>query len=456
MQATFEFGRKEYSVSEINGAIRDTLQRGFTGIWVTGEITEAKLAPSGHWYFSLKDSTAKLRCVCFRSAAWKLRAKPQDGLEVAARGYIDVYEQRGEYQFIVEAMQPRGFGALQLEFEELKRKLEAEGLFAAERKRALPRYPWRIGLVTSSTGAVIQDMINILARRFPGLHLRLYPAQVQGPDSVAQVCAGLRYFSDSGWPDVVIVGRGGGSLEDLWTFNSELVARAIAASQVPVISAVGHETDFTIADFVADLRAPTPSAAAELVIGTRRELIDRLQADQSRLERAMRYRISQASERLHRQGIDRARIIVARRLSRSQQRVDELDNRLRELIRGRLNAAERQAAGLEMRLRRSDLRLRFTDAHRRLDRASAALGELLRSRLTRGRARVDSLTAQLGLLSPLAVLDRGYAVVLKNETAVRDAAHVAAGDELTVRLARGRLRSTVIETTRGDSSELPS
>ena len=448
MQATFEFGRPEYTVSEINGAIRDTLQRGFTGVWVNGEITESKLAPSGHFYFSLKDASSKLRCVCYRSAAFRLRVKPKDGLEVAARGYIDVYEPRGEYQFIVEAMQPRGVGALQLEFAELKRKLDAEGLFAAERKRALPRYPWRIGLVTSPTGAVVQDMLQVLTRRFPGLHIRLYPAQVQGQESVGQVCEGIRYFSESGWPDVVIVGRGGGSLEDLWTFNTEFVARAIAASKVPVISAVGHETDFTIADFVADLRAATPSAAAELVIGTRRELLDRLRSDQAQLERTMRYRIAQASDRLHRLGIDRARLMISRRLARGQQRVDELDYRLRELLRARLVSAGRRHAELELRLRKCDLRLRFAGAHRRLDRAEGVLGELLWRKLLRSRSRFDSLAAQLGQLSPLAVLERGYAVVTTPEDAVVfDAASLQAGDDVKIRLAKGRIAARVSERT---------
>jgi exodeoxyribonuclease VII large subunit len=456
-QAAFEFGRREFTVSEMNGAIREALQRDFTNVWVQGEVSESKLAPSGHWYFSLKDAGGKLRCVCYRGAAFRLRVKPKDGLEVAARGYIDVYEPRGEYQFIVEAMQPRGFGALQIEFEEMKRKLEAEGLFAAERKRPLPRYPMRIGLVTSPSGAVIQDMLNVLTRRFPGLHIRLYPAQVQGAESVSQVCEGLRYFSESGWADVVIVGRGGGSLEDLWTFNTEFVARAMAASRVPVISAVGHETDFTIADFVADLRAATPSAAAELVVGTRRELLERLRNDEAKLERMMRYRLAQASERLHRVGVDRARLVIARRMARASQRLDEWDYRLRDALRTRLREAGRKQMALEARLRRMDLRLRFAEARRRLERATAQLGELMERRLQRGRSREESLRAQLGQLSPLAVLERGYAVVTSESGEVlTDAGRLQTGDALSVRLARGRLRARVASLTPNDSSELPS
>jgi exodeoxyribonuclease VII large subunit len=443
-QSAFGFGRQEFTVSELNSAIRSTLGSEFGGIWVTGEITETKQASSGHFYFTLKDATSRLKCVCFKSAAWKLRVKPRDGIQVAARGTIDVYEPRGEYQFLVEALQPRGEGALQLEFEALKRRLAEEGLFEAARKRPLPRYPRRIGLVTSPTGAVVQDMLNVLTRRFPGLHIRVYPAQVQGEDSVRQICEGIRYFSESGWPDVVIVGRGGGSLEDLWSFNTEFVARAIAASRVPVISAVGHETDFTIADFVADLRAPTPSAAAELVVGTRRELTDRLRNDLQRLERGMRLRLAQASERLHRQGVGRAQTILQRRLAKANQRTDELDYRLRDQIQRRLNQAHRRWNELETRLRKTDLRIRFSEAHRRLDRAHARLHELIAQRQLRLRHRLDSAAAQLGHLSPLAILERGYAVVEKpGGEILRDAAATAPGDALAVRLARGRLGVTV-------------
>jgi len=228
----------------------------------SGEISGSKTASSGHCYFTLKDQDAQLRCVCFRQSLRYLKVKPQDGMAVLARGHIDVYEARGEYQLLVEAIEPQGHGALQFAFEQLKKKLAGEGLFDAARKRPIPRLPQRIGIVTSPSGAVVRDITEILSRRFPGLHLRIYPASVQGEGSVEAVCRGIDYFSNSGWAQVVIVARGGGSLEDLWTFNEESVARAIAASSVPVISAVGHETDFTIADFVADLRAATPSAAA--------------------------------------------------------------------------------------------------------------------------------------------------------------------------------------------------
>src|SRR5712675_3063126 len=289
-QIVLPFGpeRRVVTVSELNAAIRGVLDREFFDVWVSGEISGVKHAASGHYYFTLKDAEAQLRCVCFRSTARFLKFKPQDGAAVLARGRIDVYEARGEYQLQVEMLEPQGHGALQFAFEQLKKKLAAEGLFDAARKRPLPALPERIGIVTSPSGAVISDMIHILERRCPGRHIRLYPAQVQGESAAEQIASGIEYFGASGWPEVIIVARGGGSLEDLWAFNEERVARAIAASPVPVISAVGHETDFTIADFVADLRAPTPSAAAELVVCTRQSLVDGLSGAEARLRQAAR------------------------------------------------------------------------------------------------------------------------------------------------------------------------
>src|SRR6202140_4623706 len=278
--------RKTFTVAELSARIRDLLGSEFDDVWVAGEISGCKMATSGHCYFTLKDQEAQVRCVCFRTSLRYLKFKPQDGVAVLARGRIDVYEARGEYQLLVEALEPQGHGALQFAFEQLKKKLAAEGLFEAGRKREIPRLPRRIGIVTSPTGAVIGDITQILSRRFPGLHIRLYPALVQGEGSVEAVVRGLEYFSSSKWPDVVIVARGGGSLEDLWTFNEEAVARAIAACSVPVISAVGHATDYTIADFVADLRAPTPSAAAEMVVCTRDELFDRIAAARAKAVQA--------------------------------------------------------------------------------------------------------------------------------------------------------------------------
>jgi exodeoxyribonuclease VII large subunit len=436
-QISFEFeaARQIYTVAGLNAAVRSLLDSQFRDVWVSGEISGVKLAVSGHYYFTLKDQQSQLRCVLFRMAGRSLRFKPQDGIAVLARGRVDVYEPRGEYQLLVESLEPQGYGALQLAFEQLKQKLAGEGLFDASRKRPLPRLPRRIGIVTSPGGAVIRDMLQILERRFPGLHIRLYPAQVQGAGSIDEVVAGLDWFSQSGWPDVVIVGRGGGSLEDLWTFNEEAVARAIARSAVPVISAVGHETDVTIADFVADLRAPTPSAAAELVICTRRQLLDQVDAAAGKLEKEVRYRLTQAARQLHELGIERAGAVVHRALGRRLQRVDEID----------------------FRLRRLDPRFRLGAMRRRQELAEAALRDRLRLGMVRARARLDSLAAQLIHLSPLGILERGYAIVLDQQGGiVRDAQAAPVKSLLDVRLARGRLRARVTRSIPAGSSELPS
>jgi len=388
--------RQILTVSELTSIVREILGKTFGDIWVAGEISGVKLASSGHYYFALKDQGAQLRAVAFRNVARLLRFKPQDGMAVLARGRIDVYEARGEYQLIVEALEPQGLGALQLAFEQLKKKLAEEGLFDTARKRPLPRLPRRIGIVTSPTGAVIHDILHVLGRRFPGLHIRLYPALVQGEGSVEEVVRGIQYFNESGWAEVVIVARGGGSLEDLWTFNEEAVARAIAACSVPVISAIGHETDFTIADFVADLRAPTPSAAAEVVICTRQELLDNIQASIGRMQQSVRLRIGDARHRLQ---------------------------------------------ALTTRVMRRDVRLRLARAWQRIDAADARMAELIRARLTRARSRLDLTNAHLTELSPLKILDRGYAIVQTTAGLIlKDPADAPPGTALLIRLARGQIR----------------
>ena len=375
--------RKTFTVTELSARIRDLLGSEFDDIWVAGEISGSKMAASGHCYFTLKDQEAQVRCVCFRTSLRYLKFKPQDGIAVLARGRIDVYQARGEYQLLVEALEPQGHGALQFAFEQLKKKLAAEGLFEAARKRMIPRLPQRIGIVTSPTGAVIGDMTQILSRRFPGVHIRLYPALVQGEGSIEAVVRGIEYFSGSKWPDVVIVARGGGSLEDLWTFNEEAVARAIAACSVPVISAVGHETDYTIADFVADLRAPTPSAAAELVICTQEQLIEQIGLAEHKLLQSIRYRLAIAGRRLHQQGVERASAVLHRNIGRLLQRVDELEFRLRDRIGSRASAGRKRLEELSARLRSLDLRLRFAAARSRLENADLAALQLIRLRVTR-------------------------------------------------------------------------
>jgi exodeoxyribonuclease VII large subunit len=450
-QFDLDFGpaRRVYTVSELNSLIRGLLDREFSDIWVSGEISGAKLAASGHLYFTLKEREAQLRCVCFRSNLRYLRFKPQDGLAVLARGRIDVFEQRGEYQLLVEAMEPQGHGALQLAFEQLKRKLAAEGLFDAARKRPLPEFPRRIGIVTSPRGAAIADMLEILSRRFPGLHIRLFPAQVQGAGSMEDVCRGIRYFSTTAWADVVIVGRGGGSLEDLWTFNEEAVARAIAGCAVPVISAVGHETDFTIADFVADLRAPTPSAAAEMVICTRQELLDRMAATRARAVQFMRYRLAMFQRRLQQRGIDRAAGLLHRSVGRRLQRVDEYEYRLREVAARRLAEKKQRRHALEDRLRYFDPTPRLATVRRRLETSAGAALQVMRLHFVKRRGRLEALEGKLSQLSPLRVLERGYAIVHNQAGGVvKDSEEAPAGARIFVRLARGRLRARVEDAGR--------
>jgi exodeoxyribonuclease VII large subunit len=452
-----------FSVSELARAVRGVFSEYFADIWVAGEISGTKHAASGHYYFTLKDDEAQLRCVCYRLSARYLKFKPQDGIAVLARGRLDLYDARGEMQFVVEAIEPQGHGALQLAFEQLKKKLEAEGLFDRARKRPLPAMPERIGIVTSPHGAVIRDMLHVLERRCPGRHIRIYPAQVQGEGSAAQIAAGIEYFSRSGWAEVVIVARGGGSLEDLWSFNEEQVARAIAACSVPVISAVGHETDFTIADFVADMRAPTPSAAAEIVICTRESLVERIVTAEQKMVQSARLKIALLARSLHRLAIDRARL--HRAIGRQMQLVDECDARMRELWRVSLHARRRTLDALSGRLRQLDVRLRFAAARRRLDGFDAALGQSMLRRFDRAHRRLDSANgsllqsmrsrldrahrafapaeAHLKQLSPVAILERGYAIVERDGRIVKSPADAPPDAEVRIRLAEGRLRAVV-------------
>jgi exodeoxyribonuclease VII large subunit len=436
--------RKTYTVTELNARIRSMLEGEFDDIWVAGEISGCKTAASGHCYFTLKDRDAQVRCVCFRNYLRYLKFKPQDGAAVLARGHLDVFEARGEYQLQVEVIEPRGHGALQFAFEQLKKKLAAEGLFDAARKKPIPRFPRRIGIVTSPTGAVIQDMLQILLRRFPGLHVRVYPALVQGEGSIETVCRAVEYFGRLGWAQVVILARGGGSLEDLWTFNEEAVARVIAACPIPLISAIGHETDFTIADFVADLRAPTPSAAAELVICTQQELLDQLGASQHKLLQSIRYRLAMSARRLHERGVDRAITVLHRRIGRGLQRVDELEYTLRDRMRTLIASKRHVLDSRAGRLEQLDLRLRFAHARRRLEAAESSATQRIKLLLTRAHGRLDPLTAHLTQLSPLKILDRGYAIVT-NERGhiVKQPAEAPAGSTIDVRIAQGRLRADV-------------
>lgn len=429
--------RHQLTVGQLTERISDLLLGEFSDVWIAGEISGVKQATSGHWYFTLKDEQAQIRCACFKMNAMRLRVKPQEGMAVLARGRIEVYPPRGDYQLIVESIEPQGLGAFQASFELLKNKLKEEGLFDAEHKRELPRFPQRIGIVTSQTGAVIRDMLNILERRAPGLHVQLYPAQVQGEGSVEQVCRAIEYFSENEWADVVIVGRGGGSLEDLWTFNEEAVARAIFSCSVPVISAVGHETDFTIADFVADHRAPTPSAAAEIVTQDLVSRAEQLESEQRHLMRAMALILAGARDRAGRQGIERGRLMIQLRMNRLAQRLDDLDSRLRrgdlrmmlQEIRARLDRLD-QAAHRAISSRVEKLKPQ-------LERAEHAAHREICFRIERFKPRVESLQASLRQLSPLAILERGYAIVLTDDGTVLKSPPPS-GTDVEIRLAHGR------------------
>jgi exodeoxyribonuclease VII large subunit len=437
--------RRIWSLRELSDAIRTAMERGFTNIWLSGEISGTKLVPSGHCYFTLKDSDAQIKCVCWKLSYWRLKFKPKDGVQVLIRGRVDIYELRSEYQFVVEAIEPQGHGALQLAFEELKKKLLADGLFESSRKRRLPRFPTRIGIVSSPKGAVIRDFIEILARRFPGLHVRLFPARVQGPGSIEDVCRGIDFFAQTGWAHLTVIARGGGSLEDLWTFNEEAVARTIAASAIPVVSAIGHETDVTIADFVADLRAPTPSAAAEMIVCTRQELLDRIEGCRMQAHRAVRFRLAMLNRRLHDQAIDRAQALLHRSLGRRTQRVDDATERLRAAIRKQLASRERTRRTLEEQLRYFDLRPRLRRDRERLNEASVRAASLMRLQLTQRRQRFETLSTKLTQLDPRLVLSRGYAIVLNDQNRiVRAAADAPVGTEVKVLLEKDALAARVI------------
>ncbi len=434
----FHHMERRYRVRELNREIADLLSTEFSDIWVEGEISSVTISRPGHIYFGLKDADSILNCVCFRNAARLLRFRPEEGLAVAARGRIDIYEARGQYQFLVEALELRGQGALQAAFEQLKRKLEAEGLFRPERKRKLPAIPRRIGIVTSPTGAALQDILSVLSRRFPALHVRVYPTLVQGEAAPIQIAAGLQHFSSHPWAEVVIAGRGGGSLEDLWAFNTEEVARAIAASSVPVISAVGHETDFTIADFVADLRAPTPSAAAELAVPHRDDLVQRLDATRAHLDRAFRLALFSKVRLLQAIGTERAHLTMQRRLRTGAQRIDEVEFRMRDLLRHRCRAAARQLEEVHRRLLHFDLRVRVLRAKQSLDDLVLRLANTRLDQARRQHANLDLLAAKLKGLSPLAVLQRGFALAQRADgTLVRSASSLKQNEQLRLRFASG-------------------
>jgi exodeoxyribonuclease VII large subunit len=436
--------RRVWTVRDLVAAVRTHIEREYSDAWVEGEISNFRAPDSGHLYFTLKDGNAQIRVVMFRSSAKLLRFRPGDGLQVVVRGRVTVYEDRGELQISAEYLEPKGAGSLQIAFEQLKAKLEAEGMFTAERKKAIPSLPSRIGVVTSPQAAALRDILNILQRRHHSVNLLIFPAQVQGEAAATEVAAGVRYFSKHGSVDVVIVARGGGSAEDLAAFNDEGLARTVAASMIPVISAVGHETDFTILDFVADLRAPTPSAAAELVIRSRQEVEDHVATLHERLERAMRYRLLIGRQAFMELTQHRAFARIADVINQRQQKVDDLTFRLERAERQLLEQMRRKWEMFSGVVRHYDLRRLLSGMQRQMDAATAALSAVMRNVLLQNKVRMERMTTALESLSPLAILERGYALVFDSAgKLLKDAALVGSGDEISARLARGEIRATV-------------
>ncbi|HWW50480.1 MAG TPA: exodeoxyribonuclease VII large subunit [Verrucomicrobiae bacterium] len=481
--------RRVWRVSELTERISELLERAFTDVWVEGEVSNCREAQSGHIYFTLKDARSQIRCVCFRDQLRGIRCRPEDGLHITVRGSLGVYEPRGEYQVYVSYIEPVGLGALQLAFEQLKKKLQAEGLFDDARKRPLPVLPRCIGVVSSPKGAAIRDILRVLKRRFANVHVQLYPVKVQGAGAAGEIVVALRHFNRVKFADVLIVARGGGSLEDLWAFNEEIVARAIAESVIPVITGVGHETDFTIADFVSDVRAPTPSAAAEIVLRSRQEFERHIAEHQLRLVRQTRYLLSERRHRVrdletHR-GFRQLEVLVRGR----RQQLDELSASLAVVLRTRLAAARHgltkastQISSFDLRGRAGVLRRRieqqrealraaleravtgkrrdFTSVHlrfssldprprlsslrRRFEQSSAEMWRQFDRSLISRRRKLEALALQLEERSPLRLLERGYAIAYDvSGNVLRSPDQVAIGEDITVQLARGQLDASV-------------
>jgi len=431
--------RRIWTVTELTSFIRELLEGQLRDLWVTGEISNFREAQSGHFYFTLKDDRAQIRCVCFRNEARRLPFRPEDGLRVIVHGSVSVYDARGEYQLYVGHIEPVGLGALQLAFEQLKKRLEAEGMFDAARKKPLPLLPRRIGLVTSPVGAAVRDILRVLRRRFPGLHILLYPVRVQGEGAAEEIVEAIRYFNRKRLADVLIVARGGGSLEDLWAFNEEAVARAIAASLIPVVTGIGHETDFTIADFVADLRAPTPSAAAEMVVRTREEFRRHIGELERHLVQRMRYLLLAYRHRLQELRGHRAFRRLKDLLRQYNQHLDTLATAMGEQMRALLAERRRRLLHLQNRLSPLQLRLHVASLRSRLEATERTLFELARVRLVAARQKLAGMVIQLDERSPLRLLQRGYAVCYDARGSVlRTIQQVVPGQEVQIQLADGR------------------
>jgi exodeoxyribonuclease VII large subunit len=437
--------RRVHTVSELTGRIRTLLEEELFEIWVEGEISNCRVWNTGHLYFTLKDGGAQIKGVMFRSALRLLKFTPKDGLRVVARGRVSVYDPKGEYQIVCEHLEPGGLGALQLAYDQLKERLSREGLFDARRKRTLPALPRKIGVVTSLDGAAVRDIIKVLRRRYANAHVVIRPVRVQGEGAALDIARGLAAIVKVKGVDVVIVGRGGGSMEDLWAFNEEVAVRAIAGCPLPIISAVGHETDVTLADFVADLRAPTPSAAAEMVVARKDEFVSRIDRLEGRLNATMHSRRHRLESRLR--ALDaRAGLGGARgRLAMRARHVGELSHELRQAIRARIATRERKYQSLRLALETFDLRRRLAGLRTRLVAGDGHLAAVRDRRRHALDARLGAAIARLESLSPLAVLARGYAVCWNGDRTqiVRDASTLSAGDQVTVTVQHGELACEV-------------
>lgn len=439
--------RRVWTVRDLIAAVRTQLEREYTDIWLEGEISNFRAHPSGHLYFTLKDESSQVRLVMFRTQARLLRFRPEDGMQVMARGRVTIYEARGELQINAEYMEPKGAGALQVAFEQLKAKLQAEGLFEQSRKKPIPTLPRTIGVVTSAQAAALRDILNVLGRRHHSANVLIFPAQVQGDLAALEVSAGIRYFNKARNVDVIVVARGGGSVEDLASFNHEGLARTVAASAIPVISAVGHETDFTIIDFVADLRAPTPSAAAELVIRSRQEIEEQSEGLRQRLERGIRYRLLMGRQALTELAQHGAFGRIMDSLGRRQQRVDDFVYRMEKAERKILDQQRRRWELAAAAVRHYDARRRLAAIREQLESRSTSLIGAFRSLLLQRRFRLERFEGELQALSPLAILQRGYALVFDSSGAlIKDATPLKPGDEISARVAKGSLDATVRRT----------
>lgn len=438
--------RRIWKVRDLVAAVRTHIEREYSDAWVEGEISNFRAPESGHFYFILKDGTSQIRVVMFRSSARLLRFRPADGLQVVVRGRVTIYEDRGELQMSAEYLEPKGTGSLQLAFEQLKAKLEAEGLFAAEHKTPIPSLPSRIGIVTSPNAAALRDILNILRRRHRSANLVIFPAQVQGEAAPYEVAEGVRYFNKQNNVEVIIVARGGGSAEDLAPFNNEGLARTIAASNIPLISAVGHETDFTIADFVADLRAPTPSAAAELVIRSRQEIEEQALSLHDRLNRAMRYRLLMGRQALTELAQHGAFARIMEVIHQRQQKLDDLTHRMELAERDLLQQVHRRLETVAAAVRHYDLRLVLAGMRKELDSRTTSLVAVTRNVLLQHRVRLERFDTALHSLSPLAILERGYALVFDSGgKLLKDSARVNVGDEISARLASGQIQAQITQ-----------